>query len=467
LILKFIKLKFAFIFIQTIIVATAQLAWAELSDVPNVPSLDLLWPKGPKTFNIYSEPPAGGFGDVASNLIMAENLAETYPNSEINFIYSRSSEAALAKLVTHFKLNTKKQSLNRFHFYNLYLADQLPKADVLFQFSSENVVVNKVVDTARLRLVFTEFARDHIIGLPTEPKGFRILKTQVSTGRMDLIFSTGIDNGGLYLTAPLNSPHFTDDDYLLELNSRSEVKITPAQFREAQIAFAYVSDGELSQVYNETIYQWATQPENKGQIFLLLTKEGYYTDKKNKPTNVIIIPTNTFHLGLSRESITRATLPIFITGDVSFNFAIDASKAFFYEQQSWKKTSISLLISAIRQIDPSLIETWQYGLQISPDFGKRDLGAIKIFFLNIFRDHDLQTRLKRTLNKVKESNSLTINISRFLKEWPAFLKQQNTSHSPAQFEEQILLQWPGKTQYHQPFCSELLIKSRSGLSYLQ
>lgn len=411
----------------------------------------------PEVINVFCEPPNGGFGDVASNLLMAQLLAQTYPDSQINIIYSRTSEEAIARLVKSFATGLAQQKIGRFNYFNLYSAQELPHADILFQFSSENVFIEKIAATAPLRLVFSEFARNEIFGVATENYGFRVIKVEPDGNRLTLIFATGIDNGGIYISPQPQQKPMVDDLFRTVVYQNSEKHLDVELLKTAEVAFAYVSSGKLTQAYNQAIYNTAKKTTNKNKIYLLFSKEGYHTNKSNKPENVIFIPINSFPLDLSREVISRATLPIFITGDVSLNFAIDAAKPFFYEQQSWKLASINLIQSAFAQLDASIVELLGYGLHIKPDFNYKDLADFQTYFESSIENKHWQTRFQMLLQRIRSQNSLIENIAKNLPQIEQTLATFKTPRSyPADLEKIILNQWSGAPIQRALLCSELI-----------
>ncbi len=297
----------------------------------------------PKRINIYIREVAGGYGDVASNVIMAKRLKELYPDLEITFITHPKSEGPLYELLHGYPgqgysadhpladsrtFNMKKiERMSHSEIEKLNL-----KADFNLGFAGLEIP-RELHLQAPYSFYVNEYHLPDISKTAKQPRpvNSRYWKTNGGPGLT-----------GMYLSAGQATPPLNREQLYQVLRSRDP---TLPPLDQCQMGFTYTSTIETENVYLDAMIMKANK-NPKSKALVLMCKDC----KPNLPVpaNVKLVSLKGAPIDIHESGIAHADLPVMTTGDVSATFAVEYEKPFFYEMNYWKEDFSNALNQQLR-----------------------------------------------------------------------------------------------------------------------
>lgn len=352
----------------------------------------------PQTINIVVGGSRGGFGDIASNILMAQQIKSLRPESRVNILWSPDiSEKdfnALKTLVPAFNRERGNQTLNGIHYSNSASSSD---ADLLVGFSlSSAIMLGGGRGNEPLRLAFREYNDG-------ERKVSFVEEFVRALTYLDI---AGPGLAGLYVQPGLSSPPLTREQLFTHLERRLGLgTLNPAQ---DLIVFAYTSSINTSEQYIDAVSRMVTKTKSYWNKRLLIFTPATEANVKRiwpMPANIKIIPVKTMPFQLSKSLIAHADLPVMVTGDVSATLAIDYEKPFFYERNDWKKGFSRTLIQQLTQA-PEFIEASRETLEhlgIILKIDPRKLPDVDAL-VEALQNHQLWANMRAALKNLKQQS---------------------------------------------------------------
>ena len=182
-----------------------------------------------ESFNIWGGSPIGGFGDVATNLLLAQQLKEVRPKADITIVYSEEAGSEyLGKLIPGFKSSAKAQSFGGIRFVRS--DTPIPRADYFFEFSAKNgkyddlaPVPEKIAASGKVLMRFSELGtNEHTDPTQKNTSAVSPLIANDSTAsqiRLRLLTGPAVNEAGLYLSSSKPSARLTRPELFQKLSA--------------------------------------------------------------------------------------------------------------------------------------------------------------------------------------------------------------------------------------------------------
>ncbi len=297
----------------------------------------------PKRINIFIRAVAGGYGDVASNVIMAKHLKELYPGLEITFITHPASEGPLYELLHGYPGQgfTSKNPLAEARVFNLKKIERMSysdleklnlKADFNMGFAGLEIP-RELHLQAPYSFYVNEYQLPDLSKTAKQPRPInsRYWKTNGGPGLT-----------GMYLSAGQATPPLSREQLYQVLLSR-EPSLPPLD--QCQMGFTYTSTIETESVYLDAMILKANKNQ-KSKALVLMCKD--CKPDLPLPANVKLVSLKGAPLDVHESGIAHSDLPVMTTGDVSATFAVEYEKPFFYETNYWKEDFSQALNKQLR-----------------------------------------------------------------------------------------------------------------------
>ena len=314
-----------------------------------------------KSIAIYIEPPKGGFGDIASNVQMAEKLREVQPDLSVNIILHREAFEIFGKLVPGFKSDLPFQRLDGIDIY-LENGGMLPNTDVLMSFASfsrrPHITTNTFLKAvAPVRIAYREFDGGDS---SFSPNGIDQTRFYVDC---DIIpfkpgysfqLNTGVRTGGMYISPKKPKIACTKRGLLKSIRqtmdrpSFMKLKKKLHDIKETdKISFVYSKRAASTSIYLQALYKVQKDQGLRGSRTLVFFKN--HANLKLPPScpGIIYAPYDSIGFSTSKALIYHSTLPVMITGDTSLSLALDYERPFLYETNLWKNAVATDLVQTL------------------------------------------------------------------------------------------------------------------------
>jgi hypothetical protein len=353
-----------------------------------------------RTINIWTGgTPRGGYGDIASNLIMARRLKEVDPKAKINLLISKDALEGVQILWPTVKsIPSTRQNIYGINLYHVGV-DKLPHADFVLAFSRPRGFVTSgeeplIGKTGDIFLSFSEY-RGSLGPNPAAADYVDMVRFDPKTLRPHLTLSSGIRSTGLYISPQKKLPKISKDELGRQIDQSG--------LTQKKLAFAYSHEIKTLQPYIEAMKAIAKSSRYESEEILLYIKEHRSLEVSDLPKNLKVVEYKSIPFELSEAMIAHSDFPPLVTGDVSLGLAIDYGKIPIYECFTWKRDhirNVADVIAGAAKTDPDTL---------APIFLNRaelDSGTIAKFIL----DQELQNKLTTALDNLRSKISLPINL---------------------------------------------------------
>lgn len=287
-----------------------------------------------QTILIGSGMPLGRFGDVATNVLMAEHLQSIIPNFKIVIYVTPESIETISSLVPE----VKRFPVDQINFLKNGILYISPEEIVLhesqrpiFHFSFSNVTGFPTKNYFKARqkvppsLSFSEYQGKYLSGKEN--------KHVTTTGKIHMP-TTGPRFAGLYIS-PHGKNHLSPDNDFSSLDEQELFSIQEA-IKSKYVVFLYSRDYDLmksyvrkivDKIHGDTITVFAPP-------FLLKLLE---SDEYQILTDKIRFVSNSGSFEMTKAMMKISNLPLLVTGDVSLSLAHEYKKPFIYAVVPWKE----------------------------------------------------------------------------------------------------------------------------------
>lgn len=319
----------------------------------------------PLTLNVHAGTPAGGFGDVASNMVMVRLLREKYPDAVINVLVDsapvddQAPSQMIATLDPRYKPTPAKQTIDGVN-YILSGSGAIPKADYVLVFSAKGTEPANVIQSAPTALLFGEYTGPNGVDISRNPRGPKPTmvnkalmrgKTQV----VEVFTGAGASQAGLFISKNKPSPPLSREALFNQLDnelpSRQFNKLGP-DHKDVKLAFVYTSVQDNSDTYIRAVVHNAKLTKNKNTSFLIISNEPPF--EIVLPPNVEVRSYSRLPLSVSEALIAHSDVAPMVTGSVSPSLALQHEKPFLYEVNNWKADFIEELKESLIRASPEL-----------------------------------------------------------------------------------------------------------------
>lgn len=405
---------------------------------------------------VLGHPENGGFGDIASNVLMSQQLQKTMPDAKLRVIVYHEEQLPLLKiLLPTFDRNKSRQELNGIEYVSLYPRGKAPKADFVLSFSAYPGLPKSVVSSAPIALLFNEPVGNEI---RTKTYGHerqdptKIVKplgreARSKTDRLLIFTGPGDTQAGLYLEPTPAKP--TGDRSAL-LNQLDEIPMKGAgdlegDYGPAKIIPSYTSGDDYQNAYLRALSEFAGQSENRNQKFLVITQAEKFPRDFRPPANVEVRAYSRLPFGTSNElrAHSDSNIPQPATGSVSLSKVLDYNKLPFYEMLQWKVGMARTLKEDLGRLNPNLggYESEMTDLFMTmPKIQADDFGYAHVptqeKFLRILNNPAFLKEVRAAIAQLRRRESLSASIPRFLET----LQQENIDRTDAEALHQAFLQ---------------------------
>lgn len=370
----------------------------------------------PLRINFYAGDSLGGFGDIASNVVMARMFRREHPDAVLHMIVpdqktATNTSALLSTLDPRFKVGVPTQTIDGITYVLDNGATALPKADYLLSFSSKESESPQVLASANKAMLIAEYGLPRPDSAPVEHYlESKVSETTVRRARAGL----GTNQLGLFVSQQKPAPQMTREamfDLLDGIPGRFNGGVGD-RYGEVKLGFCYSSDARSTERYLAAMADSARK--SPGEKFLLIIQ-------KSIPPNVAIPPNveirsySKIPFTLTEAIVAHSDVPLMLTGSVSASLALEYEKPFFYEAQSWKQNFFTDLKAALIRHNPKLAkyESQLDDLKLTakdrdlPQERERDLGRP-------LRDADFWVELRAAMVSLRKVESLSHNLGRFI-----------------------------------------------------
>jgi hypothetical protein len=285
------------------------------------------------TINIIGTPKNMGWGDVLSNIWMAQQIHASKPNTEVHFIVDETYLKAegFETIFPGLNPNQPIQKIGGIIFHipvgeaanRHYLGVEKTSCNLTFS-SREISKIAKKIQFSPL-LSFNEYS-----GI--DPHAHKVSLEETKEGGKIIRLDTDADSLGMYVTAKSPEPQASLSVESEELGSTPDDQI--------EVGFAYVNFEASTLAYVENMISYAKNHPRK--TIQLHVKESKALENRSKqvdfPKNLDLKTYSFMPFSQTIEIIKAATLPIMVTGDMSATLAIQFEKRFIYEQLNHKES---------------------------------------------------------------------------------------------------------------------------------
>ncbi len=298
------------------------------------------------SINMFSGFNLKGFGDIATNYLMAREIKLKHPDWDIRFLVLKESKKQLQILIPSFDENSPIQIIDGITYYNQGLT-YLPNSDFFFGFSFSSVPQKNSyalpsqfmsqlpqVKPPDPGLIYTQskskyyFFFDEYNGKAIDIADIFNLNKNSQT----FFFETGLNSNGFYFE---DSPEIITRDEI-ERYFRDKKAF---DLKDSSIGFAYFDRESSFETYLDFVNEYARYyPQKRISIVSKILKKTYSLE-----SNVSIVQVQSLPFSYSQSLIYHSQIPVLVTGDISLTTAINSLKIFFYETQNWKRESIDAL----------------------------------------------------------------------------------------------------------------------------
>ena len=356
----------------------------------------------------------GGFGDVAANVIMAQQLHRQRPGAKIHMLVPERTLAALAVLEPETLGFESSVTVNGIT-YHREGKSVLPMGDVAMVFAAETDYPS-LEKSAPLLLTFEEYTyapgKAHITQYSyASPTG--------TAKQLGLSAGLGMGTSGLYVTqGKLAPPHSRSELFeALDELPGGFVGDIEEQYQGVKLGFAYSYKPQVTEAYVKAMIKEAGRAENSAQKYLLVTQ---HPINEVVPPNLEVRYYKKIPFQLTNSIIAHSDLPVLVTGDVSVSLAIQHEKPFFYEGLSWKAEFARGLVKKLVKADPSLksnLTVSRMLKEIYPGdmlYSRMELGSLVESMHGALQNEETLGKISKGLAKIKRVYSMPKKIDRFL-----------------------------------------------------
>ncbi len=281
-----------------------------------------------------------GYGDLATNLLMAQHLRVLWPDATINVLVDSESEKAMPLFFPRFDLQKDSQMIDGIT-YVINLEKGIPEADYFLSFSNPNTVLN--ISKHVPSILFSEYSG-----------GSKLVVGKGSFSQLKL--NAGVESSGLYIT-PTKVPPPVPRKSLFEVLRREGIQI-PKNLdpNNVLIGYSYTTLTLATQLYLDAVSRLPSQGVSK-KIVLFVKDFGRDTLDVPDHSNIVTIPLKGgASFMVSRSIVAHSDITIMVTGDVSPSIAIDFEVPFLYEIRRHKAGFIDSLARLLNITVPFSIE---------------------------------------------------------------------------------------------------------------
>lgn len=283
--------------------------------------------------NMFAGRERGGFGDLASNLVMAQQLLALRPELKIQMWVGEREMERMRILLPSLDPTLPYQNVQGIDFYS-YRNRQLPRGDVFLAFSVKiaDLSANMYAKDFHLPQELTDqTANETINRIANAPVIFKFLEYSGATHEVSGVYrptgkfieihaETGPGAAGLYAVP-------------IAHNKSAE------ETREVEAGFGYSTYAFSTLAYVKSVLGLASSnPQKRYRIHIRPFPElQMLADALIATPNLEVVTSANMDFETTKKLIQSATIPILVTGDVSLSLAIQHHKPFIYELHRWKK----------------------------------------------------------------------------------------------------------------------------------
>lgn len=341
------KLLYYFLFLFSLSIV-AQAYWDDL----NLQSLE--GREDDEVVNIITPPDGlGGFGDLVSNLYMAEHLV--IEGFRVNVFVDLSFKNKFETLMSDRLVLFQEGFVGHLAGINYFLVSA---KSLQVKIGDQEMALRELApipgpfthyvtfSTPFLRYPYNKNKNQHLMELFVKPE--HLNKTAVFKeyqGMDSTLDGIMINNKGLtgdlprvYPTGPLALGMYirTTKSKLTEDGSEIVKKYVGNIPPTAKLAFTYTKSEETSHLYIEALAAWAQKYPDETFVLISRWSLDQAGRKFDLPSNLTFIHKPHIPFSDTKKIIAAASLPIMITGDMSLTLPIEEEKNFFYEKLEHK-----------------------------------------------------------------------------------------------------------------------------------
>lgn len=358
-----------------------------------------------------------GFGDIASNLRMAQMIRERDPGLDLRFWVSQDVVDSLKTLVPEFDETKGVQTIDGIAYY-LGFENLMPQADYFLGFSlkgtkieinyAKDIYIPEHHEVSDYELI-SRIGNSPML-LHFQEYGGSVYQVEGTNkfGRKKRIFhlQSGPTSSGLYISDQRPSLDSSKSN-LVDLLQKQGLQAAAQKVSDFKVGYAYSEKSGPAKMYIRAIANIAAS--NPSENYLLFVKSFKNLNLGDLPQNLEIILLNNTPLRLNEAIVAASDLPLLITGDVSMTFAIEYGKVFMYETQTWKRKSIAALLEKL-SLDPSSQEKAKLLFDV-PEF--YDEGYV-LKIGEVLKSDKFQTDFIAALEEFQQEASLPEFVLRFI-----------------------------------------------------
>lgn len=442
-----------------------------------------------QTVNMFAGIKRGGFGDIASNFLMAEKLKELSPELNINMWVSTDILEYVKTLVPEFDPSKGVQQINGIKFY-YGDANPLPQADFFLGYSlnDKNEVQSGQyapglyipgVDDKLVNAYETIYrianAKNIVHFKEYQGSNYELASiTNVASGQRLFSFETGPLAGGLYISPskPTQAPSKQEALNLLRAEGYELPVVTEGKVR---LAYSYSAYPNIAKVYLEAMQLHASRFPN--EQFVIVAKDFPVLRDMALPANLHVVWLDKkTPFELNKALIAASDAPILVTGDVSLTVAIEHEKLFIYETNTWKRKSMTALRKKLVDAseyfkDPAHEAKLRSVFEIPGRLHPKEFSSTAKKIADAFADAEFRAELTASLAAARSTMSLPAFTLDFLESAAEMARSGGSVHkSPKDSVLEFLASRGMRVQptlFHKlgqklgAFCERLLTKAKA------
>lgn len=295
-----------------------------------------------KTVNISCGDFRGGFGDIASNIIMYRELKRAYPDIQFRMVFDSSKpnvEKKLRVLLPGFDPRKQVQQVGDVTVLTFDPKATLPpESDIFLEFSSKGPS-GAIPKSTVLSLYFEEYTDLY--------PNFREYTRGVYYGG-----TTG-PKSGFYVSPKRPDPPMSRQAVFDRLREAGVISEAEARnFSKSKLGFAYTADSKYVLPYIEFLARRAHSDPAGSYIAIVSGTAGVDLEV---PKNLKVVRHSGLPLDVSEALVAHSNVPILVTGDGSLTFALQYEKPFAYDLNSWKFGNVFTLHKALAREEPQIV----------------------------------------------------------------------------------------------------------------
>lgn len=377
-----------------------------------------------KDLVIYIGAPRGGFGDVASNLLMAKKLQER--GIKIKLVVSEGAQASLQTLLPDYNPKVDKSIVNKFEIYSEG-PNNWPPGENLASFSTDGYIPEEAKYPKKFSFfeysAFTNSQLGDDFSLTEKINTFEdfyiVTAIDKNTASNTFLSNTGINQLGAYI-----SENKSEDVLPLEAIAKKYSEVLSANnvnllASDVKLGFSYTHKIHSTQLYLDGVKEFI-RTKNITEKVVIFIKNFENLDIKDLPSNLVVVKLDSIPFEYTRSLIANSNLPIMVTGDVSLTLALDFEKLCFYEMNDWKQHLVKDLITGLYADGTALandehssqLKKFHYQmLSLSSDTPELTVEEMA----NVFSATNFQKNYSASIAKVRKKYSLPKNFIELIK----------------------------------------------------